>query len=52
MAYDWYAKLIYMTSVTEGQIIVLRVNVRDFPQRVILNGTAGIHGIALDPLQG
>ncbi|CAF5215949.1 unnamed protein product, partial [Rotaria magnacalcarata] len=52
LAYDWYSKLLYMTSMTNSQIIVVRMNGRDFPRRVLANGTIGIHGIALDPLQG
>ncbi len=52
MAYDWYSKLLYMTSIAEGQILVVRMNARDFPQRTLVNGTIGVHGIALDPSQG
>jgi hypothetical protein len=52
MAYDWYSRLLYMTSITASQIIVVRMNTRDFPQRILVNGTSGVHGIALDPLQG
>ncbi|CAM4944086.1 unnamed protein product [Rotaria socialis] len=52
LAYDWYSKLLYMTSMANSQITVVRMNGRDFPQRVLANGTIGIHGIALDPLQG
>lgn len=52
MAYDWYSKLLYMTSTVENQITVVRLNHRDFPQRVLVNGTAGVHGIALDPVYG
>jgi hypothetical protein len=52
MAYDWYSKLLYMTSITNRQILVVRMNARDFPQRVLVNDTIGVHGIALDPLQG
>ena len=52
MAYDWNSKLIYATSMMESQIIVIRMNHREFPQRVLVNGTIGVHGIALDPSQG
>jgi len=52
MAYDWYSKLLYMTSITTSQILVVRMNTRDFPQRILVNETIGVHGIALDPLQG
>jgi len=52
MAFDWYSKLLYMTSIVESQILVVRMNSRDFPQRILVNGTAGVHGIALDPSQG
>ncbi|CAF1581398.1 unnamed protein product, partial [Rotaria sordida] len=52
LAYDWYSKLIYMTSISESQLLVIRMNGRDFPQRTLVNATTGIHGIALDPFQG
>ena len=52
MAYDWNSKLLYVTSMTESQLIVIRMNHRDFPQRTLVNNTIGIHGIALDPSQG
>jgi hypothetical protein len=52
MAYDWYSKLLYMTSIVESQIIVMRLNSTEFPQRILVNGTTGVHGIALDPTQG
>ncbi len=52
MAYDWFSKLLYMTSFTESQILVVRLNTSDFPQRILVNGTIGVHGIALDPFQG
>jgi hypothetical protein len=52
MAYDWHSKLLYMTSISEGQILVVRMNARDLPQRVIVNETIGVHGIALDPVEG
>lgn len=52
MAYDWHSKLLYMTSIIESQMIVVRMNSTDFPQRILVNGTAGIHGIAVDPSQG
>ncbi|CAF4205802.1 unnamed protein product, partial [Rotaria sp. Silwood2] len=51
LAFDWYSKLLYMTSISESQLFVVRLNGRDFPQRILVNGTTGIHGIALDPLQ-
>jgi hypothetical protein len=41
-----------MTSFTESQILVVRLNTSDFPQRILVNGTIGVHGIALDPFQG
>ncbi|CAF5128736.1 unnamed protein product, partial [Rotaria sp. Silwood1] len=50
LAFDWYSKLLYMTSIIESQLLVVRLNGRDFPQRILVNGTTGIHGIALDPL--
>lgn len=28
------------------------MNSRDFPQRTLVNESTGVHGIALDPLQG
>ena len=52
LAYDWYSKLLYMTSIVESQILVVRLNGRDFPRRILVNETIGVHGIALDPLQG
>ena len=52
MAFDWYSKLLYMTSSIVNQITVVRLNHREFPQRILVNGTAGVHGIALDPSQG
>lgn len=52
MAYDWQSTLLYMTSLAEGQLLVVRMNSTDFPQRILVNGTTGIHGIALDPSQG
>ncbi len=52
MTFDWYSKLLYMTSITESQILVVRMNSRDFPQRILVNGTIGVHGITLDPSQG
>lgn len=52
LAYDWYSKLIYATSMTEGQLLVIRMNHREYPQRVLVNNTVGIHGITLDPIYG
>lgn len=52
MAYDWNSKLIYMTSYVANQILVVRLDGREFPQRVLVNGTTGVHGIALDPFEG
>lgn len=52
MAYDWNSRLIYATSMSENQIFVVRMNHREFPQRVLVNGTIGVHGIAVDPSQG
>ncbi|CAF0957368.1 unnamed protein product [Adineta ricciae] len=52
MAYDWFSKLLYLTSSTESQLFVVRMNTTDFPQRVLVNGTIGIHGIAVEPIQG
>lgn len=52
MAYDWNSKLLYMTSIVANQILVVRLNSTDFPQRVLVNDTNGVHGIALDPFEG
>ena len=52
MTYDWNSRLIYATSMSENQIFVVRMNHREFPQRVLVNGTIGVHGIAADPSQG
>lgn len=52
MAYDWNSKLIYMTSFVANQILVVRINGSDFPQRILANDTNGVHGIALDPFEG
>ncbi|CAF0886571.1 unnamed protein product [Adineta steineri] len=52
MAYDWYSKLLYMTSTAERQIFVVRMNSIDYPQRILVNDTVSIHGIAVDPSQG
>ena len=52
MAYDWFSKLLYLTSSTESRLFVVRMNTTDFPQRVLVNGTIGIHGIAVEPIQG
>jgi hypothetical protein len=41
-----------MTSIFEIQILVVRMNARDFPQRIFVNRTIGVHGIAFDPFQG
>jgi hypothetical protein len=52
MAYDWNSRLLYLTSMLESQIIVVRMNHTEFPQRILINGTIGVHGIALDPMEG
>ena len=52
MAYDWNSKLIYMSSYVANQILVVRLDNREFPQRILVNDTTGVHGIALDPSEG
>ena len=52
MAYDWYSKLLYMTSIVESQVLVVRMDGRDLPQRVLINASIGVHGIAVDPSEG